>query len=156
MVQNAERRSASKVSNLGLMSLLRTLQAHFVPDSWRKPAEDVQSFIEEQRVSGLKLSPQESEALKEVCSLDDLLGLTRKIQANWAEKRGAKARDRFQETVEAFADTWGDLANAVLSVAPFGTGDLAWGVIGALLTVFMRESTLKMKMRLAKCLLTCF
>lgn len=126
------------------------MQAHFFTDSWRKPAEDVQSFIEKQRVSGLKLSSQESEALKKVCSLDDLLGLTRKIQANWAEKRGAKARDTFQESVEAFADTWGDLANAVLSVAPFGTGDLAWGVIGALLTVLMGESTLKMKIESSK------
>jgi hypothetical protein len=109
----------------------------------RETTDEVQTTINEEK-SRLKLSSKELEALEKVRTVGDFVSLANRTHEAWTGKKGAKARDTIQETMEniqTFADSWDKLVSALVGMAPFGAGKAAWGVVGMLLTVCQPRST---------------
>ena len=88
--------------------------------------------------SGIKMKPEEQVLLEKTETLGGFLEITKDLEEKHRNKKGAVLRDGFAQSVENFqalAKAFKPVVDAVTGAAPFGAGNLAWGLCSVLLTV---------------------
>jgi hypothetical protein len=82
----------------------------------------------------INLTTEEQKELKEIKSLDQFLGVAKRLEGEHANKKGSESRDMIQENMANF-QSLGKAFSPIVEAIPYGAGSMAWGLCSIVMTV---------------------